>query len=91
MAKTRVVAGELFTFSLRDAAKDWYYSLPSRSYTWGDISQAFLHTYFPLYKQAAIRDHILSFAQDGSESLYAAWERYKYLLRNVLIMGKRIG
>ncbi|XP_044412646.1 uncharacterized protein [Triticum aestivum] len=79
----------LFTFSLRDAAKDWYYSLPSRSYTWGDISQAFLHRYFPLYKQAAIRDQILSFAQDGSESLYAAWERYKYLLRKCPNHGQK--
>ncbi|XP_044323710.1 uncharacterized protein [Triticum aestivum] len=79
----------LFTFSLRDAAKDWYYSLPSRSYTWGDISQAFLHRYFPLYKQAAIRDQILSFAQDGSESLYATWERYKYLLRKCPNHGQK--
>jgi hypothetical protein len=79
----------LFTFSLRDGAKDWYYSLPSRSYTWGEILQAFLERYFPLHKQAAIRDQILSFAQDGTESLYAAWERYKDLLRRCPNHGQK--
>jgi hypothetical protein len=79
----------LFTFSLRDGAKDWYYSLPSRSYTWGEISQAFLERYFPLHKQSAIRDQILGFAQDGSESLYAAWERYKDLLRKCPNHGQK--
>jgi hypothetical protein len=79
----------VFTFSLRDGAKDWYYSLPSRSYTWGEISQAFLERYFPLHKQSAIRDQILWFAQDGSESLYAAWERYKDLLRKCPNHGQK--
>lgn len=79
----------LFTFSLRDGAKDWYYSLPSRSYTWGEISQAFLERYFPLHKESAIRDQILCFAQDGCESLYAAWERYKDLLRKCPNHGQK--
>ena len=71
----------LFTFSLRDGAKDWYYSLPSRSYTWAEISQAFLDRYFPIHKQIAIRDQIFSFSQRNGESFYDAWDRYKGLLR----------
>jgi len=40
----------LFTFSLRDGARAWYRSLPSRSFSWNEISQAFLDKYFPLHK-----------------------------------------
>ncbi|XBI01249.1 hypothetical protein VPH35_130070 [Triticum aestivum] len=53
----------LFSFSLRDDARAWYRSLPSRSFSWNEISQAFLDKYFPLHKQSAIRDEILSFVQ----------------------------
>ena len=51
----------LFTFSLRDFAKDWYHSLPSREFSWDQISQAFLEKYFPLHKQAedGIRDRVM--------------------------------
>ena len=32
----------LFIFSLRDGARTWFYSLPSRSFTWDQLSCAFL-------------------------------------------------
>jgi len=76
-----VIRCMLFTFSLRDAAKEWYHSLPSREFSWEQISQAFLEKYFPLHKQAATRDQIFSFTQHDGESLFDAWERYKALLR----------
>ncbi|XBJ09717.1 hypothetical protein VPH35_014736 [Triticum aestivum] len=53
----------LFTFSLRDDARAWYRSLPSRSFSWNKISRAFLDKYFPLHKQSTIRDEIFSFVQ----------------------------
>ncbi|CAM0907828.1 unnamed protein product [Alopecurus aequalis] len=53
----------LFTFSLRDGAKDWYHSLPSREFSWDQISQAFLEKFFPLHKQSAARDKIFIFTQ----------------------------
>ncbi|EMS53466.1 hypothetical protein TRIUR3_28232 [Triticum urartu] len=53
----------LFTFSLYDDARAWYQSLPSRSYNWIEISQAFLDKYFPLHKKSAIRDDIFNFVQ----------------------------
>ena len=84
-----VIRCMLFTFSLRDGAKDWYHSLPSREFSWDQISQAFLEKYFPLHKQSAARDQILSFVQDESESLYAAWERYKDLLRKCPNHGQK--
>ncbi|KAM3407570.1 hypothetical protein ACQJBY_001136 [Aegilops geniculata] len=71
----------LFTFSLRDDAHAWYRSLPSRSFSWNEISQAFLDKYFPLHKQSAIRDEIFNFVQREGESLNDAWERYKALFR----------
>ncbi|KAM3364370.1 hypothetical protein ACQJBY_014613 [Aegilops geniculata] len=71
----------LFTFSLRDEARAWYRSLPSRSYSWNEISRAFLDKYFPLHKHSAIRDEIFNFVQRLGESLYDAWERYKALFR----------
>ena len=64
-----VIKCMLFTFSLRDNACAWYQSLPSRSYSWNEISQAFLDKYFPLQKQSAIRDEIFSFVQREGESL----------------------
>ncbi|XP_037405533.1 uncharacterized protein LOC119268123 [Triticum dicoccoides] len=71
----------LFTFYLRYDARAWYRSLPSRSYSWNEISQGFLDKYFPLQKQSAIRDEIFNFVQREGDSLYDAWERYKALFR----------
>ncbi|XP_044436266.1 uncharacterized protein [Triticum aestivum] len=71
----------LFTLSLRDDARAWYRSLPSRSYSWNEISRAFLDKYSPLHKQSAIQDEIFNFVQREGESLYDAWETYKALFR----------
>ncbi|XP_037465933.1 uncharacterized protein LOC119337818 isoform X2 [Triticum dicoccoides] len=71
----------LFSFSLRDDARAWYRSLPSRSFGWNEISRAFLDKYFPLHKQSAIRDEIFNFVQREGESLNDAWEIYKALFR----------
>jgi len=45
--------------------------------------EKFLAKYFPPSKTAKLRNEILAFQQNESESLYEAWERYKDLLRRV--------
>src|SRR5262249_49639079 len=72
----------LFPFSLRDRAKGWLNTLPSRSITtWDGLAEKFLTKYFPPSKTAKLRNDISTYTQLESESLYEAWERYKDLLR----------
>ncbi|XP_024024835.1 uncharacterized protein LOC112092569 isoform X2 [Morus notabilis] len=72
----------LFPFSLKDKAKSWLISLPSRSITtWEQMAQKFLGTYFPPAKTAKLRNEINVFLQVENESLYEAWECFKDLLR----------
>ena len=72
----------LFPFSLRDAAKSWLNSLPANSITtWQELCQKFLSKFFPLEKQAKLRNEIVVFAQYDGETLYEAWDRFKELLR----------
>ena len=82
-----VIRLRLFLFSLRDKAKVWLNSLPpSIITTWEELAQKFLAKYFPPTKTAKLRNDITTFVQLEGESLYEAWERYKDLLRRVLIM-----
>ena len=63
----------LFPFSLRDAAKSWLNSLPANSITtWQELCQKFLSKFFPLEKQAKLRNEIVAFAQYDGETLYEA-------------------
>src|SRR5262249_18195786 len=72
----------LFPFSLRDRAKGWLNTLPSRSITtWDGLAEKFLTKYFPPSKTAKLRNDISTYTQLEIESLYEAWERYKELLR----------
>ena len=45
------------------------------------MKQAFLHKYFPPHKTAKFRNEITTFKQNGSETIYSAWERFKELQR----------
>ncbi|KAH9668539.1 hypothetical protein KPL70_021450 [Citrus sinensis] len=72
----------LFPYSLRDRARAWLNSLPSDSITtWNELADKFLIKYFPLTKNAKLRNEITYFHQLEDESLYEAWERFKELLR----------
>ncbi|XP_022030897.1 uncharacterized protein LOC110931833 [Helianthus annuus] len=74
----------LFSFSLRDRAKEWLLSLPAGSITtWNKLAEKFLQKYFPPEKTVRLRNKILNFRQDEDESLYEAWERLKELMRKV--------
>ncbi|XP_027178201.1 uncharacterized protein LOC113777366 [Coffea eugenioides] len=69
-----------FPFSLKDAAKDWFYYLPPGSITtWEQLKKKFLQKYFPASRAASLRKEICGIAQHSGESLYDYWERFKKL------------
>ena len=70
----------LFPFSLRDKARAWLHSLPSRCTTiWDELTRAFLVKFFPLSKIASLRNQITNFLQRDDEKLCEAWEHFKDL------------
>ena len=73
---------KLFSFLVKDKAQLWLVSLPNESITtWDQLKQAFLHKYFPPHKTAKFHNEITTFKQNGSETIYSAWERFKELQR----------
>ena len=77
-----------FPYSLRDRVRAWLNSLPYDSITtWNELADKFLMKYFPLIKNAKLRNEITSFHQLEDESLYEALERFKELLRRCLHYG----
>ncbi|KAI3716671.1 hypothetical protein L1987_67702 [Smallanthus sonchifolius] len=52
----------LFSFSLKDRAKEWFDSLPSASiYTWADLQQKFLEEFYTMKKTNEARANIRNF------------------------------
>ena len=69
-----------FPFSLAEKAKEWLYYLPSRTITtWNKMNKVFLEKYFPSSKATTIRKEICAIRQEGGETLYEYWERFKRL------------
>ncbi|KAK9714395.1 hypothetical protein RND81_06G091200 [Saponaria officinalis] len=69
-----------FPFSLKDAAKDWLYYLPSGSITtWTAMKKCFLEKFFPASKLSHMKKQISNVEQDDGENLYDYWERFKKL------------
>ena len=67
-----------FPFSLADNAKEWLYYLPlSTITTWNSMKKVFLEKYFPASKATIIRKEICAIRQEGGETLYEYWERFK--------------
>ena len=63
----------LFPFSLKDRAKEWLNSLPTRSiFDWATLVQKFLAKYFPPAKTVKLRNDITNFMQYDQESMYKA-------------------
>ena len=63
----------LFSFSLRDKARDWLQSLPLGSIqTWEQLATKFLERYFPPAKSVQLRSAISTFQQLEIENLYEA-------------------
>ena len=72
-----------FSFSLKDKAKDWYYSLAAASITsWTALKKKFLDKYFPPTKSNMLKKQISNIEQGSDESLYEYFERYTKLLKS---------
>ncbi|KAI4340836.1 hypothetical protein MLD38_025637 [Melastoma candidum] len=72
----------MFPFSLRDKTRAWLYSLPRDSFnTWEELSRQFLAKYYSPNRTVRLRNKITSFCQQGTESMYEAWEMFKELQR----------
>ena len=69
-----------FPFSLKGAAKEWLFSIPSGSInTWNDLKRIFLEKYFPASRAANIRKEICGIRQSHGESFSEYWERFEKL------------
>src|ERR1044071_3957662 len=69
-----------FGFTLRDAARAWYYHLPTGTIdTWEKHHRAFLNKYFPAKKAIALKKPIANVEQADDETLYDYYERFKRL------------
>ena len=54
----------LFSFSLKDKAREWFNCLPARSITnWAILPQKFHAKYFPLGKTVKLHNEITNFMQ----------------------------
>ncbi|KAJ9535149.1 hypothetical protein OSB04_un001772 [Centaurea solstitialis] len=74
---------KLFSFSLKDGAKEWLEGHePNFFTTWDALAKAFITRYFPPGKTANLTKAITNFTQGPMEELYEAWERFKNLQRN---------
>ncbi|XP_074299426.1 uncharacterized protein LOC141630520 [Silene latifolia] len=70
-----------FPLSLKDAANDWFYYLPTGSITtWNHMKKAFLEKYFPYSLSSQLKKEIINMEQMYGENLYEYWERFKQLL-----------
>ena len=70
----------VFPFTVKDAAKQWLFDLPSGSITeWGQLSKAFLKKFFPVSRASELRRKISNATQGETETLHSYWERFKKL------------
>ena len=73
----------VFSFSLKDSAKDWFHSLPPNSVTtWVNLKKVFLDKYFPAIKSNQLKKKICNIEQLTTESLYDYFERFKKLVKS---------
>ena len=72
---------KLFTFSLRDKAKNWLIALkPASISCWNDLKKEFLTKFFGISRTYALRGQIMGYRQKPNESYDQTWERFKDLL-----------
>ena len=86
--RPEVIKLHLFPFCLRDTAATWYESLPYGSVdSWEELVEAYLCRFFPPSLTSERRREIIVFQQGEDESLYVAWERFKWLLKRCPMHG----
>ena len=73
----------LFPQSLAGKAKAWYWNdIPENSvHTWEELQNVFMKKFFPPSRTQLFIREISNFQQDDDESLAAAFERFKELIR----------
>ena len=86
--RPEVIRLQLFPFSLRDVASNWFESLSIGSMTNSkELVEAYMSRFFPPALTFERRREIIVFKQGEDESLYNAWERYKRLLKRCPMHG----
>ena len=70
-----------FAFTLKERAKEWFFSLGREFGSWRDMEDAFLRKYYSVGKTSAVRRAIREFSQGPGKVFYEAWERLRDLLR----------
>ena len=70
-----------FPFTLKERAKEWFFTLGREFDSWRDMKDAFLRKYYSVGKTSAVRRAIREFSQRPGEVFYEAWERLRDLLR----------
>ncbi|XP_026422236.1 uncharacterized protein LOC113318306 [Papaver somniferum] len=71
----------LFTFSLKESAKSWFYSLrPQSITTWDQLTTIFFKKLFPYHRTINIRQSIKFFFQLDGETLFHYFESFNDLL-----------
>ena len=70
-----------FPFTLKERAKEWFFTLGREFASWRDMEDAFLRKYYSVGKTSAVRRAIREFSQGPGEVFYEAWERLRDLLR----------
>ena len=70
-----------FPFTLKERAKEWFFTLGLEFDSWRDMEDTFLCKYYSVGKTSAVRRAIHKFSQWPSEVFYEAWERLRDLLR----------
>nr|GEY34644.1 hypothetical protein [Tanacetum cinerariifolium] len=79
----------LFPYSLTHHAIAWYDRLPRNSiHSFDDVMRKFLSKYFPPSMVTKLRNEIMKFEQGPHESLFEAWERYKFSIDRRNFMQK---
>ena len=83
-----IIKMQLFPFSLRDVATNWFESMPYGLVdNWEELGEAFMETLFPPDLTSERRREIIAFKQGEEESLYTSWKRYKKLLKRCPMHG----
>ncbi|GJY63497.1 reverse transcriptase domain-containing protein [Tanacetum coccineum] len=71
----------VFPYSLTHHATAWYDRLPRNSiHSFDEMMRKFLSKYFPPSMVTKLRNEITKFTQEPHESLFEAWERYKFYI-----------
>ena len=76
-----------FPFTLKERAKEWFFTLGREFDSWRDMEDTFSDKYYSVGKTSAMRRAIREFSQGPGEVFYEVWERLSNLLRQCLHHG----